>query len=169
MVGIALGLAGVVVLTGSSAILGAGVRGLLLMVAPVGWALGSVLVRAAGTRATGIAAAAPQMVTGGFAMAVISLAMGEHVPHLSFTACAAWAYLVVAGSLVGFTAYAWLLRHARPSVAMSYAYVNPLVAVVLGAVLGGEPLGGAALLAAAFIASGVMISVTIGRASAMKR
>lgn len=158
--GMGLGVIGVVILTGSSAILGAGLRGLILLAAPVGWALGSVLVRATGPRASGLAAAAPQMITGGVAMSFISLGTHERLPaHVPLGAIAAWAYLVLAGSLVGFTAYAWLLRHARPAISMSYAYVNPLVAVVLGAALGGEQLGRSALLAAAFIAGGVMISV----------
>jgi len=68
---------------------------------------------------------------------------------------------VIAGSIVGFTAYAWLLRHARPAAAMSYAYVNPLVAVVLGAALGGEHLSWTSAVAATLIAGGVVLAVTL--------
>ncbi|HVH42973.1 MAG TPA: drug/metabolite exporter YedA [Labilithrix sp.] len=160
VVGMALGLIGVIVLSGGSALLSAGSHGFLLLVAPVGFALGSLLVRARGPRAGGLAVAAPQMLCGGGVMLVISAASGEHLSGVvPWTAIAAWVYLVVLGSLVSFTAYAWLLRNARPALAMSHAYVNPLVAVVLGAVFGGEHLGLSSALAAVLIAGGVMIAV----------
>jgi len=90
----------------------------------------------------------------------LGVASGEHLPAvIPASAILAWIYMVVLGSLVGFTAFAWLLRHARPAVAMSYAYVNPLVAVILGAMLGGEHIGASSLLAAALIAGGVMVAV----------
>jgi drug/metabolite transporter (DMT)-like permease len=101
------------------------------------------------------------MVTGGIAMLALSLLLGESwASAMPWRAAGAWLYLVVFGSLVGFTAYAWLLRNARPAVAMSYAYVNPIVAVLLGAVIGGEHLGWSSAFAAALIASGVMLAVT---------
>jgi drug/metabolite transporter (DMT)-like permease len=75
----------------------------------------------------------------------------------------AWAYLVVFGSLVGFSAYSWLLANSRPAVAMSYAYVNPVIAVLLGAALGGEHLGWATLAATVLIGGGVMAAVVVGR------
>ncbi|MBX3226931.1 MAG: EamA family transporter [Labilithrix sp.] len=158
--GMALGLAGVVVLAGGSTLWSAGPRGLVLLFAPVGFALGSLLVRARGPQAGGLAVAAPQMICGGAIMLAISAASGEHMPPtLDASAALAWLYLVVLGSLVGFTAYAWLLRNAPPALSMSHAYVNPLVAVLLGSALGGEQLGASALGAAGLIAAGVMIAV----------
>jgi drug/metabolite transporter (DMT)-like permease len=160
--GMGLGMAGVVVLAGSGTILHQGLRGIVLLVAPVGFAFGSLLVRARGRGTAALAAAAPQMVSGGIVMLATSLVVGERMPAtLPWTALAAWLYLVVVGSLVGFTAYAWLLRHTRASIAMSYAYVNPLVAVVLGAVVGGERLAWTSALASALIAGGVMLAVTV--------
>ena len=166
LLGMLVGLAGVVVLMGSS-LRGGGWRSVLVALAPVGFALGSLLVRARGKGGSALAVAAPQMIAGGAAMLGTSLVLGERFPgfaSLPLGAAAAWLYLVVAGSLVGFTAYAWLLRHARPAVAMSYAYVNPIVAVLLGAALGGEHLGPSTVVAAALIASGVMLATALRRA-----
>jgi drug/metabolite transporter (DMT)-like permease len=69
-------------------------------------------------------------------------------------------YLIVFGSLVGFTAYSWLLRNVRPVLATSYAFVNPLLAVALGALLAGEALGWATLVAAPAVAIAVALAVT---------
>jgi drug/metabolite transporter (DMT)-like permease len=104
------------------------------------------------------------MVAGGVWMLLMSLGLGEHMPaQLAWSSVLAWGYLVVFGSLVGFSAYSWLLSNSRPAVAMSYAYVNPVVAVLLGAALGGEHLGFATLGATVLIGGGVMAAVVIGR------
>jgi drug/metabolite transporter (DMT)-like permease len=124
----------------------------LLLLAPIGWALGSHLARRL-PMARGLMAAATQMLLGGALMAVISVALGERVvTPVPVRALAATAYLAVAGSLVAFTAYTWLLGHTRPAVATSYAYVNPVVAVALGAALGGERVGLEVLAAVVLIA-----------------
>jgi drug/metabolite transporter (DMT)-like permease len=155
--GMLLGLVGVAVLVGATSFHGAG----LLVLAPIGFAFGSLLVRSRGKKGSALSVAAPQMVTGGVAMLGMSIAMGERVPALlPVNAFAAWVYLVVFGSLVGFTAYAWLLRHARPAVSLSYAYVNPVLAVILGAVVGGEALGRASFVALALIGAGVLLAVS---------
>jgi drug/metabolite transporter (DMT)-like permease len=157
VVGMALGLAGVLLLMGASAV--HGWPAICLALAPIGFAFGSLLVRARGKGGSALAVAGPQMVTGGIAMLALSLALRESWPSaMPWRAAGAWLYLVVFGSLVGFTAYTWLLRNARPALAMSYAYVNPIVAVLLGAMIGGEHLGWSAALSAAFIASGVMLA-----------
>jgi drug/metabolite transporter (DMT)-like permease len=102
--------------------------------------------------------AATQMFAGGAVMIPIALAIGEHVPAvLEWRGVVAWIYLVVFGSLVGFTAYAYLLRNTRPALAMSYAYVNPVVAVLLGTVLGGERLPLRALTAGAAVLGSVCL------------
>src|SRR5688572_29660656 len=71
---------------------------------------------------------------------LIGLAMGESVADAELTtrAVTAWVYLVVAGSLVGFTAFTFLMRHVRPALATSFIYVNPVVAMILGILLAGE-------------------------------
>ena len=162
ILGMALGLAGVLLLMGASAV--HGWPALCLVLAPIGFAFGSLLVRARGKGGSALAVAGPQMVTGGAAMLGLSFVLREAWPSaMPWRAASAWLYLVVFGSLVGFTAYAWLLRNARPALAMSYAYVNPIVAVLLGAILGGEHLGWSSALSAALIASGVMLAVTVRR------
>ncbi|MFO0736291.1 MAG: EamA family transporter [Labilithrix sp.] len=156
--GMVLGFTGVFVLMGASAV--AGWPALCLVVAPFGFAVGSLIVRALGKGGSPLAVAGPQMITGGAAMLILSFALGEPWPSaVPWRAAGAWLYLVVFGSLVGFTVYAWLLRHARPAISMSYAYVNPIVAVLLGAVLGGERLGFTSAISAVLIASGVMLAV----------
>lgn len=163
--GIALGVVGVLVLALRSPLGSAGLRGLVIVLAPFGFALGSLLSRARAARegaatTTGFAAVAAPMVTGGVAMLVVAAVIGERLPaSVPWRAAAAWSYLVVFGSLVGFSAYAWLLRNARPAVAMSYAYVNPIFAVLLGAAAYGEPLGATTAVSGLLVAAGVMIGV----------
>jgi drug/metabolite transporter (DMT)-like permease len=157
-----LGFAGVVLLATRSPLAHAGWRGLLILLAPVGWSIGSLVARARAQRdgGSGLGHAAAQMTCGGIWMLAASLALGERLPDaLPWRAIGAWAWLVVMGSVVGFSAYSWLLRNARPAVAMSYAYVNPIVATLLGAAIGGEALGWPTAAATALIASGVMAVV----------
>jgi len=160
--GMLLGIVGVGLLGVGSPLSGAGTRGLLVLLAPVGWAVGSLIARRQKT--SGIAPAGAQMIAGGVWMLGMALVLGERVPtHVDRASGLAWLYLVFVGSLVGFTAYSWLLRNARPAVAMSYAYVNPVIAVLLGAALGGEALGWATASATAFIATGIIAVAVLGR------
>src|SRR4029077_17102182 len=101
-----------------------------------------------------------QMLTGA-PMLVIAAALHRGALHLPAGA-GGWfslAYLVRVGSVIGFTAYAWLLRNARPVVATSYAYVNPILAVLIGAALYGESLGWTTLIANVLIVGGVMLAL----------
>jgi drug/metabolite transporter (DMT)-like permease len=110
-----------------------------------------------------MACAGAQMFAGGAIMLATGLLLGEQLPeHVSPRSLAAWAHLVVFGSVVAYTAYVYLLRHARPAVALSYAYVNPAVAVALGAALGGERITWPMLAATTLIVGGVATSV-LGR------
>jgi drug/metabolite transporter (DMT)-like permease len=97
--------------------------------------------------------------------------LGESIPAaISARSAAAWIHLVVFGSIVGYSSYIYLLRHARPSVAMSYAYVNPAIAVLLGATIGGEKLGWPTLASTALIGAGVAIGMRVsGRSPAPRR
>lgn len=163
IVGMLLGLAGVALLGLGSPLASGGARGFLVLLAPIGWATGSLIARA-DAKAVGLGPAGAQMVAGGAWMLLASAVLGERLPsHVPWTSLAAWVHLVVFGSVVGFSAYSWLLRNARPAVAMSYAYVNPVIAVLLGAAVGGERLGWATLGATALIASGVMAAVVLAR------
>ena len=80
--------------------------------------------------------------------------------HVSASSWLALGYLCIFGSLVAFTGYAWLLRNARPVVATSYAYVNPILAVLIGAALYGEPLSWTTAVANILIVGAVMLALT---------
>jgi drug/metabolite transporter (DMT)-like permease len=113
-------------------------------------------------------AASGQMIAGSGWMLVAALIHGERftaAPSTSSTL--AMLYLVAAGSIFGFTAYIWLLHHVRPALATSYAYVNPPLAVVFGALLGGEHFTMQDVGAMAVILVGVVI-ITLSKARAAK-
>ena len=157
--GIATGLLGVGLLVGPSGKidpLGAGV----ILVASLAWAAGSVYARVAPLPRRPVLSAAMQMLCAGVLLAVAGLAMGEgsrvHPGAVSSASLAALAFLIVFGSLVAFTAYAWLLKNASTTLLSTYAYVNPVVAVFLGWALVGEHVGPKE------IAAGVVIVSSIG-------
>lgn len=155
-VGVVLGTAGVALL-GLHADLGShfGMT-LLVLLGPVSWALGSLFVRRM-PQAPGLAAPGLHMLFGGLGMAILSPLTGETWPtHVPAEAWGVFAYLVVFGSLIGFTAFTWLLRNTRPSLALSYSYVNPAIAVMLGVLFAHEPLHGTT------IAATVLLAVAVG-------
>jgi drug/metabolite transporter (DMT)-like permease len=157
LLGLLLGFAGVAILQGGGNLAAGGVAGLAIVGAPIAWALGSVISRRT-AMPKGSMGAAAQMLVGGAAMAVIALIKGETLPAaVDARAVGAIAYLALAGSLLGFTAYGYLLRSTRPAVASSYAYVNPVVALFLGAIVVGEPLDAGRLVACAVIIAGVLV------------
>ena len=158
--GLAVGFAGVVVLMGGVSVGGDPVHMILLILSPVAWAAGSILSRRLPLPGAGISAALP-MVTGGVALGVVALLRGEHfVAGAPAEAWIALVYLAIFGSLIAFTAFHWLLHHTRPAVATSYAYVNPAIAVLIGAALGGEVLGPSTLIATGLIIAAVALVVT---------
>jgi drug/metabolite transporter (DMT)-like permease len=157
-----IGFLGVFVLMGGPTLSGKPVHIVLLMFAPICWALGSTLARRLpGTAATSsFMLPAMQMLTGGVALFVVAALRGERIPSdASTSSWLALAYLCVFGSLVAFTAYSWLLRNARPVIATSYAYVNPILAVVFGAVISGEPLGMTTVVANVLIVGAVWLAL----------
>lgn len=159
---IAAGLAGVAVLFAGRDLRVAGARGALLFLAPVAWAGGTVLARGA-RAASPTTFAAQQMLCGGMVMAASGWLLGERLPaHVSNEALGAVGWLVVMGSVVAFPAYAFLVQNARPAVATSYAYVNPALAVLLGAALGGESLGASTLGSLALVVAAVALATTGG-------
>ena len=138
--GLGLGFLGIATLQLGGELSAAGAGALLILLAPMCWALGGVLGRRLQLPA-GPMASATQMFTGGLGFLAVAALSGDPFPHVpSARSLAALAYLIVFGSLLGFTAYAYLLRRARLAVANSYAYVNPVVAIVLGALLLDEPI-----------------------------
>jgi drug/metabolite transporter (DMT)-like permease len=169
--GIGTGIVGVAVLAGPSGnadLLGVGV----LLFASLAWAAGSAFARVAPLPKGPFAAAAMQMLCAGIALAVIGAATGEagrlHPTQLSLASIEALLFLVVFGSLLAFTAYGWLLRHAPTPLVSTYAYVNPAVAVLLGWAFAGEQLGGRELAAGLVILASVAMLLLArgGRADA---
>ena len=128
-----------------------------LILAPMAWAFGSVWSRGRDLPAPFMSTAA-QMLCGGAAMGALGLAIGERITAVPpLPATLAVAYLAALGSIVGFSAYVWLLHHVRPALATSYAYVNPPIAVLLGALLLHERVGADAIGAMVVILAGVLI------------
>jgi drug/metabolite transporter (DMT)-like permease len=163
--GLALGLAGLALLIGPEQLLG-GARtdhagALVLALGCLSWSLGSVYSRHAPLPSSPQLATAMEMLAGGALLLVASLARGEWPlldPHaVSLRSLAALGFLVVFGSLVAFSAYIWLLRQTTPARVSTYAYVNPVVAMLLGWAFAGEPLSARTLLAAAVIVAGVVL------------
>lgn len=155
--GIGIGFLGVLWLNAGSA-LASTPRGLaLLLIAPIAWAFGSVWSRGRDLPSPFMAAAG-QMLCGGVMLIVLGLAFGERLPATpTLQGTSALVYLALAGSIGGFGAYIWLLHHVRPALASSYAYVNPPIAVLLGAWLGGERFTLHDLGAMAVILAGVVV------------
>lgn len=155
--GLGLGFTGVAVLQLGGELAAAGAGLVFVLLAPMCWALGGVLGRSRPLPA-GPMAAATQMLAGGVTMAVVAAALGESFTAVpSARALLAVLHLIVSGSLIGFTAYNFLLRRTRPAVANSYAYVNPVVAIVLGATMAGETVNPITWAATAVILSGVIV------------
>lgn len=124
---------------------------LALILAAVTWGLGSVLQHRHPVNVPPLVSAGYQLLFGAGGLALAALVAGEPLPTPTAEAWAAWGYLVVAGSLFGFTSYVQVLHLLPTSVAMTYAYVNPVIAVILGALILGEAitpgmLGGMALV-----------------------
>ena len=158
IVGMALGAVGVTMLV-SGASFSASPVGITLMVSSViAWSLGSVLQTGRLPLARGPMGFASEMLCGGTVLMAISLLLGEQAmwPPQS-AAVAAWAYLVVFGSLLAFSAYLYLLANASPALATSYAFVNPVIALALGVAFGSEVVSNGEWLASAVILSGVIL------------
>lgn len=158
LAGIVVGAVGVLLLVRGTSFSASPVGVACIAGATLAWSLGSVLSTTRLPLAPGAAGFASEMLCGGAVLMALSLALGEQFawPPQPL-ALAAWAYLVVFGSLVAFSAYLYLLAHASPAVATSYALVNPAIALALGVSLGGEALSGGEWLACGVILGGVLL------------
>jgi drug/metabolite transporter (DMT)-like permease len=163
--GLVIGFLGVLWLSIGGELSGSMLGLVCLIIAPLAWAWGSIWSRDLDLPEPFMAAAG-QMLLGAAWLYPLALLKGEHfVAMPGIGATAAMLYLVVAGSIFGFTAYIWLLHHVRPALATSYAYVNPPIAVFFGAMLGGETFTAHDLGAMAVILVGVVI-ITLAKARA---
>jgi len=160
--GLVVGLGGVVVLNMSGDLRAHPIGAVLLVLAAISWAFGSVWSRRV-PLPKGMMAGAAQMITGGAIVMAVGFAMGERITALpTWRSVMAVLYLGVVGSLVGFSAYTYLLGRVRPALATSYAYVNPVIAVLLGAWLLGERIEGTSVIAMLIILVGVVL-VALGQ------
>ncbi|WP_018972866.1 drug/metabolite exporter YedA [Rudaea cellulosilytica] len=154
-VGLVIGFAGIVVLNLGGELRGSPAGAIALVLSPVAWAFGSVWSKHQDMPEPMMSAAA-QMLAGSVPLAIVSVASGEHFTGMpDATSMAAMAYLIVFGSLLGFSAYIYLLHHTRPALASSYAYVNPPVAVLVGVLLGGEVVSRLDIVGTIVIVAGV--------------
>jgi drug/metabolite transporter (DMT)-like permease len=168
--GIALGLAGIVLLVGPGNFGGGEPVDLLgaaaLILGSLAWAAGSLYSRGAALPPSPFLVTAMQMLSGGALLILAGLATGElgslSLPAISVKSMVAMLYLLIFGALVGFSCYIWLLRVSTPARVSTYAYVNPVVAVILGWAFAGEPFSVRTLLAMAVILGAVAL-ITLGQ------
>jgi drug/metabolite transporter (DMT)-like permease len=173
-----IGLGGVAVLVGHAMNLGEApvdtAGACALIVAAMSWSVAASLTRKLPLPASKVMSSGAQMLAGGVLLTLTAALLGEfrgfHVQAVSRGAWLALAYLIVAGSIVAFTAYVWLIHHESPTKVGTYAYVNPVVAVLLGYFLGGEALGPRTIVGTLLVlVSVVVITTTPGKKVELKR
>ena len=137
-----------------------------LIIASVSWSVASILTRKLPLPSSKVMSSGAQMLAGGVLLAFAAAAFGEfrnfHPEAVSRAAWLSLLYLIVAGSIIGFTAYVWLIHHESPTKVGTYAYVNPVVAVLVGYFLGGEALGLRTVLGTLFVLASVILITTTG-------
>jgi drug/metabolite transporter (DMT)-like permease len=142
----------------------------VLLLATLGWSSASIYSRTAPRPDSPVAACALQMLAGGAILLSTSMVFEEWpargVLDLTWKFWAGWSFLVVFGSLCGFTAYIWLLQHVPAAKVATYAYVNPVIALALGATVAGEPFTQRQLVACGLILAGTAVIVTAGSRAA---
>src|SRR3989441_8235729 len=168
VLGLVLGFVGVVVVVAPDDVAGSSGLNLLwdgvLILAASSWATGSVYSRKASLPKKPLLGSGMEMLAGGFLLLVVSLVSQEWVgfqaSSVSFLSLASFIYLIVFGSLVGFSSYVWLLTKTTTARVSTYAYVNPVVAVFLGYFLANEQLTVRSLLASSVIVIAVVVITT---------
>ncbi|HTD22401.1 MAG TPA: EamA family transporter [Terriglobales bacterium] len=163
-----IGIGGVAVLVSRSLNLGGtpvdSVGAVALIVASMSWSVSSVFARKLPLPDSKVMSSGAQMLAGGVFLTLTAAALGEfrnfHPSVVSRGAWLALLYLIVAGSIIGFTAYVWLIHHESPTKVGTYAYVNPVVAVLVGYFLGGEALGLRTILGTVFVLISVLVITT---------
>jgi drug/metabolite transporter (DMT)-like permease len=167
-VALLVGIGGVAVLVSRSKSVGAGAidaaGAVALVIGAISWSVASALTRKLALPASKSMSSAAQMLAGGILLTLAAAAMGEFKGfHPQAVSCNAWLaliYLIVAGSIVAFTAYVWLIHHESPTKVGTYAYVNPVVAVALGYFFGGEAVGPRTLLGTLLVLVSVVVITT---------
>ena len=166
--GLAIGFVGVLWLNAGSSLTASPVGLVALLIAPLAWSFGSIWSRGRDLPSPFMSAAG-QMLCAGLMLPIAGFALGERMHALpSWQGISALAYLVSFGSIVGFTAYVWLLHNVRPALAGSYAYVNPVIAVALGAWLAAERFSAHDIGAMLVVLLGV-VAITLARTRMPRR
>lgn len=168
VVGLAVGFIGVLMLIGPDQILGYNQFDLMgvgvLLIATISWAIGSLYSRRAILPSSPLLATSMEMLAGGMVLWLTAALTGEFenfsLDHVSVRSWLSVAYLSVFGSIVGFTAYVWLLRVAHTAHVATYAYVNPVIAIFLGWALAGERFTNQMFVAAMVIVAAVVLIIT---------
>ncbi|MCX6032937.1 MAG: EamA family transporter [Chloroflexi bacterium] len=166
--GLTIGLIGMAVLIGPHSIGNVGGVDLLgaaaLLLGTLAWAAGSLYNRTARLPSSPLLGTAMEMLAGAGGLLVLSIAFGDwgrlNLAAVSGKSLLALTYLIIFGSWVAFSAYIWLLRVAPTPLVATYAYVNPVVAMILGSLLAGEPITSRSAIAAAIILAGVVLTTT---------
>jgi drug/metabolite transporter (DMT)-like permease len=167
-----IGIAGVAVLVSRSLSFGEAPietsGAIALVVASISWSVASALTRKLPLPPIKTMSSGVQMLAGGVFLTLTAATVGEfrgfHIRSVSSAAWLSLAYLIVAGSIIGFTAYVWLIHHESPTKVGTYAYVNPAVAVLIGYFLGGEAIGPRAILGTIFVLVSVIVITTTPKA-----
>ena len=135
-----------------------------LIIASMSWSVASALARKLPLPPSKVMSSGAQMLAGGVFLALTAAALGEFRTFRPWTVSrGAWLallYLIVAGSIIGFTAYVWLIHHESPTKVGTYAYVNPVVAVLVGYFLGGETLGSRPIVGTLLVLISVVVITT---------
>jgi len=141
-----------------------------LLAGAISWSAATALTRKLPLPSEKAMSSGVQMLAGGVLLVATAASLGEfrgfHVETVSVKAWLALAYLIVAGSIIGFTAYVWLIHHESPTKVGTYAYVNPVVAVLVGYFFGGEALGARTIAGAALVLVSVMVITTTPKRTA---
>jgi drug/metabolite transporter (DMT)-like permease len=167
-VALLIGIGGVAVLMSRSLNLGGApidhAGAMALIFAAISWSISSTLTRKLPLPASKVMSSGAQMLAGGILLTLAAATLGEfrnfHPAAVSRAAWLSLLYLIVAGSILGFTAYVWLIHHQSPTKVGTYAYVNPVVAVLLGYFFGGEALGVRTVLGTLFVLVSVVVITT---------
>lgn len=174
LLGLAVGLVGVIWLIGPASVLPGKpidlVGAVAVLIGSMGWASGSLYSRHAPLPQSATMGTAMEMLAGGAGLALMALVAGQwshvHPATITLRSWLSLGYLIVFGSLIAFSAYIWLLKHVSPSRASTYAYINPVVAVLLGWLFGGEVLTTRHWIASGLVIAAVVLITTAARPAA---
>ena len=164
-----IGIAGVAVLVSRSLNLGGApidsTGAIALLIGSISWSVASALTRILPLPSARAMSSGAQMLAGGVLLALAAVALGEHRDFnptaVSLEAWLALLYLIIPGSIIGFTAYTWLIHHESPTKVGTYAYVNPVIAVVIGYFLGGETIGLRTIIGTLLVLVSVVVITTM--------